>query len=103
MQAWLKRISEENSDPVSIFKLLTDSQVTLQSRSIQKTIGQPATTWLCTPDSIRRILADIAIVSRLKTLTEGGHFIKPWRGEGLGTQELRAAATNVVIQKNIDA
>ena len=87
VQAWLKRISKENSDPASTFKLLTDSHVTLQS--VQKAIKQPATTWLCTNEPI---LADV--VSRRKILTEGGHRIR------LGKV---VAHTGVVSHKHIDA
>lgn len=41
VQAWLKPISKDGSVAASTFKLLTDSQVILQS--IQKAIRQPAT------------------------------------------------------------
>ena len=100
VQAWLKRISEDDSVPASTFKLLTDSQVTLQS--IQKAIRQPATTWLCTH---KPILA--GTVSHLKTLTEGGHCIHLGKVKAhAGVEEIiiaDAAANKVVTQKIIDA
>ena len=40
--AWLKQVSQLESPPATSFKLLTDSQVTLQS--IHKVLKQPATT-----------------------------------------------------------
>ena len=40
VQAWLKQVSQLESPPATTFKLLTDSQLTLQS--IQKAIKQPA-------------------------------------------------------------
>ena len=47
VQAWLKQVSQVESPPATTFKLLTDSQVTLQLlQLIQKAIKQPATTWL---------------------------------------------------------
>ena len=68
VQAWLKHVSQLESPPATTFKLLTDSQVTLQS--IQKAIKQPATTWLCSHEPL---LMDI--VANLKALTEAGHHI----------------------------
>ena len=65
VQAWLKQVSQLESPPATTFKLLTDSQVTLQS--IQKAIKQPATAWLCTHEPL---LMDI--VANLKALTEAG-------------------------------
>ena len=97
VQAWLKRISKDNSDPVSTSKLLTDSQVTLQS--IQKAITQPATTWLCSHEPI---LADI--VSCLKTLTDRIHLGKVNAHTGVeGNIIADAAAKNVATQDIIDA
>ena len=69
VQAWLKQVSQLESPPATTFKLLTDSQVTLQS--IQKAIKQPATTWLCTHEPL---LMDI--VANLKALTEAGHHVR---------------------------
>ena len=50
VQAWLKQVSQQESPPATTFKLLTDSQVEVQS--IQKAIKQPATTWLCTHEPL---------------------------------------------------
>ena len=68
VQAWLKQVSLLESPPATTSKLLTDSQVTLQS--IQKAIRQPATAWLCIHEPL---LMDI--VAKLKALTEAGHHV----------------------------
>ena len=68
VHAWLEEIMAVESQAPSTFKLLTDSQVTLQS--IQKAIRQPASTWLSTHEPV---LVDI--VKRLKELTKYGHHI----------------------------
>ena len=68
VQAWLKQVSQMESPPATTFKLLTDSQVTLQS--IQKAIKQAATTWLCTHEPL-----PMDIVANLKALTESGHHV----------------------------
>ena len=103
VQAWLKQVSQLESPPATTFKLLTDSQVTLQS--IQKAIKQPATTWLCTHEPL---LMDI--VANLKALTEAGHHVhlgilgKVKAHAGVEENILAdAAAKQVVTQKIIDA
>ena len=100
VQAWLKQFSQLESQHATTFKLLTDSQLTLQS--IQKAIKQPATTWLCTHEPL---LLDI--VSNLKALTEAGHHVhlgKVKANAGVeGNILANAAAKQVVIQKIIDA
>ena len=56
VQAWLKQVSQLESPPATSFKLLTDSQVTLQS--IQKAIKQPATTRSCTHEPLLQAVHD---------------------------------------------
>ena len=68
VHAWLKEIMAVAPHVPSTFKLLTDSQVTLQS--IQKAIRQPASTWLSTHEPV---LVDI--VKHLQELTKQGHHI----------------------------
>ena len=82
------------------FKLLTDSQVTLQS--IQKAIRQPATTWLCTHEPL---LMDI--VANLKALTEARHQVHLGKVKAHAGVEgnilANAAAKQFVTQNIIDA
>ena len=86
--------------PRSTFKLLTDSQVTLQS--IQKAIKQPTSTWLSTHEPL---LQDI--VSHLKSLTSEGHHVHLGKVKAhlgvRGNITADIAAKSVVIQKIIDA
>ena len=100
VQAWLKSISHNDPPPRSTFKLLTDSQVTLQS--IQKAIKQPTSTWLSTHEPL---LQDI--VCNLKSLTREGHHVhlgKVKAHSGVrGNIQADLAAKSVVIQKIIDA
>ena len=100
VQAWLKQIGQLESPPATIFKLLTDSQVTLQS--IQKAIKQPATTWLCIHEPL---LMDI--VANLKALTEAGHHVHLGKVKAHAGVEgdilADAAAKQVVTQEIIDA
>ena len=98
--SWLEEIMREELATGSTFKLLTDSQVTLQS--IQKAIKQPATTWLNTHEPV---LMDI--VKRIKDLTEGGHHVhigKVKAHMGVeGNIKADLAAKKVAIQKIIDS
>ncbi len=98
--SWLEEIMREELATGSTFKLLTDSQVTLQS--IQKAIKQPATTWLNTHEPV---LMDI--VKRIKELTEGGHHVhigKVKAHMGVeGNIKADLAAKKVVTQKIIDS
>ena len=100
VHAWLKSINQDEALPGSIFKLLTDSQVTLQS--IQKAIKLPTSTWLSTHEPL---LQDI--VSHLKSLTRQGHHVhmgKVKAHSGVrGNIQADHAAKSVVIQKIIDA
>ena len=95
VQAWLKQVSQLESPPATTFKLLTDSQVTLQS--IQKAIKQPATTWLCNHEPL---LMDIVA---MKTLTEAGHHVhlgKVKAHAGVAGNILANAAAKMVLSEN---
>ena len=100
VQAWLKQVSQLESPTATTFKLLTDSQVTLQS--FQMAIKQPATTWLCTHEPL---LKDI--MANLKVLTEAGHHVhldKVKAHAGVAGNILADAAAKIVVtQKIIDA
>ena len=72
--SWLEEIMREELATGGTFKLLTDSQVTLQS--IQKAIKQPATTCLYTHEPV---LMDI--VRCIKELAEGGPSRAYWKGQ----------------------
>ena len=96
----LEDIMREELATGSTFKLLTDSQVTLQS--IQKAIKRPATTWLSTHEPVL-----MEIVKRIKELTEGGHHVHIGKVKAHVSVEgnIRAdlAAKKVVTRKIIDS